>query len=68
MERAHVRIKQFPPLQRGFEHSRLEEQLVATAYERAVPVGRQALSTPACSEGGEVRQDRPPAIKGGLSA
>ena len=46
MERAHVRTRQLPPLQRGFERSRLEQQLVARAYELAVPIRRQSLSAP----------------------
>jgi len=68
MERAHVRTRQLPSLQRGFERSRLEAQLVATAYELAVPIRRQSLSTPQRSEGGDARPDQPPATQGGLSA
>ena len=68
MERAHVRTRQLPPLQRGFERSRLEQQLVATAYELAVPIRRQLLSAPQRSPGDESQQDPPPASTGGLSA
>ena len=68
MERAQVRTKQLLNLQRGFERSRLEEQLVATAYERAVPIRRQPLSTPQCSQANAAREHQPPASKGGLSA
>ncbi len=68
MERAHARTTQALQVQRGFERSRLEEQLVVTAYELVVPVPRYALSTRLRSEDGASRQDRPPASKGGLSA
>ncbi len=68
MERAQVRTRQLPPLQRGFERSRLEEELVATAYELAVPICRQSLSTPQRSREDEARQDASSATKGGLSA
>ena len=68
MERAHVRTRQLPLLQRGFERSRLEEQLIATAYELVVPVRRQALPTPQCCQADEARQDQPPTTTGGLSA
>ena len=46
---AHSRTR--PPwhLQRGYEGSRLEAQLVATAYELALPIRRQPLSRPQCS-------------------
>jgi hypothetical protein len=43
---AHSRTR--PPwhLQRGYEGSRLEAQLIATAYELALPIRRQPLSRP----------------------
>jgi len=43
---AHSRTR--PPwrLQRGYEGSRLEAQLIATAYELALPICRQPLSRP----------------------
>ena len=68
MERAHVRTRQLPPLQRGFERSRLEEELIATAYELAVPLCRQSLSTPPRSGEDETRQVTLSASQGGLSA
>jgi hypothetical protein len=68
MERAHVRTRQLPPLQRGFERSRLEEQLVASAYELAVPLCRQALPTLQRSQGNDSRQDPLPIAQGGRSA
>jgi hypothetical protein len=68
MERAHVRTRQLPPLQRGFERSRLEKQLIATAYELAVPVRRQSLPTPQRCQTDEARQDPPAIAQGGLSA
>ena len=68
MESAQVRTKQLLNLQRGFERSRLEEQLVATAYERAVPICRQPLSTLPCSQANDAREHQPPARQGGLSA
>jgi len=44
-----------PPLSiaRGFERSRLEEQLVAAAYELAVPVVRRSLSSEAPADQGK---------------
>lgn len=68
MQRAHVRTRPRPPLQRGFERSRLEAQLVATAYELAVPIRRQSLSSPQRPRGGDARPEQPPAGKGGLCA
>ena len=68
MERAHIRTRQLPPLQRGFERSRLEHQLIAMAYELAVPVRRQALPTPQCCQADEARKDPPATAQGGLSA
>ena len=68
MERAHVRTRQLPPLQRGFERSRLEEQLIATAYELAVPLCRQSLSTPPRSGEDPTRQVPSSATQGELSA
>ena len=64
MERAHVRTRQLPPFQRSFERSRLEEQLLATAYELALPVHRQSL--PAGQR--TARREQPSTHKGGLSA
>ncbi len=68
MERARVRTRQLPPLQRSFERSRLEEQLIATAYELAVPLHRQVLSTPQRSPSNAAGSDQPPAPSGELSA
>jgi hypothetical protein len=68
MERAHVRTRQLPPVQRGFERSRLETQLIATAYELAVPIRRQALPAPQRCLADEARQDPPATTQGGLSA
>ena len=45
MDRAHARTKRTVRLQRDFERSRLEGDLVATAYELAVPVPRRPLSS-----------------------
>lgn len=42
-----------PTIARGFERSRLEEQLVATAYELAVPLVRRSVSSDAPAERGE---------------
>jgi hypothetical protein len=46
---AHSRTR--PPwhLQRGYEGSRLAAQLIATAYELALPIRRQPMSRPHCS-------------------
>jgi hypothetical protein len=44
-----------PPrtIARGFERSRLEERLVAAAYELAVPIVRRSLSPEAAADQGE---------------
>ncbi len=55
MERARLRTRPRLSLQRHFERSRLEEQLVTTAYELAVPLCRQPLTAPA-----GLRQDEGP--------
>jgi hypothetical protein len=46
MERARLRTRPLLSLQRAFERSRLEEQLVTTAYELAVPLRRQPVPAP----------------------
>jgi hypothetical protein len=72
MHRVHARRRQPPNTERGFERSRLEDQLLAAAYELALPLLRRPLpggragnsrheSTPA-----EGRQRR--AALGGLRA
>ncbi len=68
MEHAHVRTRRLPPLPRGFERSRLEEQLIATAYELAVPICRQTLAVPPRSRDATTGQEPPAAHKGGLWA
>jgi hypothetical protein len=68
MERAHVRTRQLPPLQRGFECSRLEGQLIAAAYELAVPIHRQPLPTPQHSPVADTCPDPSPLTTGGFSA
>jgi site-specific DNA recombinase len=45
MERARARTKRTVQVQRGFERSRLEGDLVAAAYELAVPIRRQSRSS-----------------------
>jgi hypothetical protein len=68
MERAHMRTRQLVNLQRGFERSRLEDQLVAAAYEWALPIRRQALPTMQSAQEEEVPTDQPSIPHGGLSA
>jgi hypothetical protein len=68
MERAHVRTRQLLNLQRGFERSRLEDQLVAAAYEWALPIRRQALPPAQHAQEDEVPKDQPSTTHGGLSA
>ncbi len=46
MPTTHARTRSPGQLQRGYEGSRLEAQLVATAYELALPICRQLLSRP----------------------
>jgi hypothetical protein len=41
---AHSRTRPPGHLQRGYEGTRLEAQLIATAYELALPICRQPLS------------------------
>jgi hypothetical protein len=68
MERAGVRTRQLAPLQRGFERSRLEDQLIATAYELALPVRRQSLPSSQRPRGDDCQENQPPVPTGGLSA
>ena len=68
MERARVRTRQLLNLQRGFERSRLEDQLVAAAYESALPIRRQALPTTQRAQEDEVPKKQPLTPHGGLSA
>ena len=68
MERARVRTRQLLNLQRGFERSRLEDQLVAAAYELALPIRRQALPATQRVQEDEAPKDQPPTAHGGLSA
>jgi hypothetical protein len=68
MERARGRTRQLPDLRRGFERSRLEDQLVAAAYEWAFPIRRKALRTTRPAQEDEVPKDQPTTIQGGLSA
>ncbi len=46
MPTTHPRTRPPWQLQRGYEGSRLEAQLIATAYELALPIRRQPLSRP----------------------
>jgi hypothetical protein len=58
-----------PQLTRGFERSRLEEQLLAAAYELAVPVVRRSPSkTPARAEEDKVEVHEGRKAAGGLTA
>jgi hypothetical protein len=68
MERARLRTKPRLCLQRAFERSRLEEQLVTTAYELAVPPRRQSLSAPRGPGKDQGREQPCPVTEGGLSA
>jgi len=63
----HSRTRSPWHLQRGYEGSRLEAQLIATAYELALPIRRQPLSRPHhSSSDSEVSQHssrlRPPGV------
>jgi hypothetical protein len=68
MERAHVRTRQLLNLQRGFERSRLEGQLIAAAYESALPIRRQAIPTTQRVQEDEVPMDQLSTMQGELSA
>jgi len=68
MERAPVRTRAPRALQRRFEPSRLQEQLIAAAYARAVPVRRQRLPT-AQRPAPDLRQsDQSPTTPAGVPA
>jgi hypothetical protein len=67
MERIDIRTKRLLNLQRIFELSRLEDQLVAAAYELALPIRRQPLSTTRPHED-EIPKGQSPSTQGGLSA
>jgi hypothetical protein len=68
MDRAHARTKRTVPLQRSFERSRLEEDLVATAYELAVPVLRRSRSSPRRRTPNPSPHSQPQSSAGGFSA
>jgi hypothetical protein len=68
MQRTRLRPRQLPPLQRSFERSRLEEQLVGTAYELVVPIPRPSLSPRPCPSDDATRPQQSPVTNGGLSA
>ena len=51
MPTTHARTRPPGQLQRGYEGSRLATQLIATAYELALPIRRQPLSRPQRSLG-----------------
>jgi len=68
MERARLRTRPHLCVQRAFERSRLEEQLVTTAYELAVPPRRQSLSAPRGPGQGKGTEQRSQVTAGGLSA
>ena len=50
MERAHARTQRPLHVQRGCERSRLEDDLVASAYQLAAPIRGRSLRPPACSQ------------------
>jgi hypothetical protein len=68
MERARARTKRTVRLQRDFERSRLEDDLVATAYEVAVPVQRRPLSSTRRRATNPSLPSQQPPLTGGSSA
>ena len=66
MERARVRTRQLPPLERSFERSRLEDDFIATAYEWVVPLRRRVL--PTAKRASADVNNQPVIAQGGLSA
>ncbi len=68
MERARARTKRALHLQRDFERSRLEDELVAAAYEMAVPVQRRCRSTAKRPATNAPQTHQPPPMAGGYSA
>lgn len=67
MDRARARSKQPPHLRRDFEQSRLEDQLIAAAYELVAPITRRALPASRRCKADDVPQ-QPPSTAGGFSA
>ena len=72
---AHHRRWARPPLgiTRGFERSRLEDELVAAAYELTVPLARRPLSSPLHADRPEMPgvagdQRKSPRSAGGFTA
>ena len=68
MERARARTKRPLHVQRGCERSRLEDDLVATAYELAVPSLRGSRSAPRCRAPNTSSHLPSPSSAGGFSA
>lgn len=68
MERAQVRTQTRLNFQRGFERSRLEGQLVAAAFELAVPFRVQSLPNRRPHREDVPGKERPLTAIGGLSA
>jgi hypothetical protein len=67
MERVRARTKRPLCLQRHFERSRLEGQLIAGAYELAIPLRCQALPSPS-RPGTDGVSNNPSPISKGVSA
>ncbi len=68
MERARARTKRAVQVQRSFERSRLEDDLVAAAYELAVPVPRRSRSFAQQRARNASLPPPPPASTGGFPA
>ena len=68
MDRAHARTKRLLHVQRGCERSRLEDDLVAAAYELAVPILRRSRPEPRRRAPNLSPNPQPPLSAGGFSA
>lgn len=68
MKRARAQTNRSVHLQRDFERSRLEADLVATAYELAVPVQRRPSTTAQQRAADSSRSPQSSPLTGGFSA
>lgn len=68
MDRAHARTQRPLHVQRGCERSRLEDDLVASAYQLAVPIRGRSRSAPRRRAPNASPNPQPPLSAGGFSA
>ena len=68
MKRVRARTKRTVQVQRSFEQSRLQDELVAAAYELAVPVRRASRSSAQRRATDSSLPPQPSSTSGGVSA